>query len=159
MLAALGPDRVRFEESSIDKGGFPPQKRLPLVFHWPHHLYMVSAMTPSTAGEQLLRELIAPERLTELSPLSPDDYLELSRRLTALFEAGYPEMRLPEELDRPLGEILWALIRMQHIQSPREATKLTVEFLDLLRLRPGRLDTFFTDVAQTLDGEGSGDRE
>jgi hypothetical protein len=149
-LAALGEGGVLFGPETIEKGGFPPQKRLPLVFRWPQHLYVVAAMTPSTRGEDLLRRLIAPERLNELKPLTPEDYHELSRRVTALFERAFPEMRIPERLNRPLGDVLWALIRNQHIQNPREATKLTVEFLDLLRLRPDALQSFFGDVERVL---------
>ena len=152
VLAALGPTGVLFGEDTIEKGGFPPQKRLPLVFRWPQHLYVVSAMTPSTAGEDLLRSLVPSERLTELSPLSLADYHELGRRVTTLFERAHPEMRIPDRLNRPLGDVLWALIRTQHIQNPREATKLTVEFLDLLRLRPDALQSFFGDVERVLGG-------
>jgi hypothetical protein len=150
-LAALGLQGVRFDSSTVAKGGFPPQKRLPFIFQWPQHLYFVSAMTPSTKGEELLRRLVPGRRLTELSPLSLADYHELSRRVTTIFEAAYREMRLPEQLNRPLGNVLWTLMRMDHIQNPRDATKLTVEFLDLLRLRPEALAAFFDDVERTLD--------
>ena len=150
VLAALGPAHVRFSPETLEKGGFPPQKRLPVVFREAQHLYLVSAMTPSTAGEELLRALVPPERLTELMPLSPDDYQELSRRLSVLFQTAYPQMLVPETLNRPLAEVLWALLQREHIRTPREATKLTVEFLDLLRLRPEDIDTFFRDVERAL---------
>jgi hypothetical protein len=107
-------------------------------------------MTPSTAGESLLRGLVDPDRITELMPLSLEDYHELSRRVTTLFEAAYPEMKVPERLNRPLGDVLWALIRLEHIQNPREATKLTLEFLDLLRHRPDSLAQFFEDVQRVM---------
>jgi hypothetical protein len=150
VLAALGTEKVLYPESSVIKGGFGPQRRLPLIFRRPQHLYLVFAMTPSTVGEQFLRRLVAPERLTELAPLTLDDYQELSQRLSALVQTAYPEIRLPERMSRPLAEILWAMLRREHIQSPREATKLTVEFLDLIRLRPQGLGTFLEDIERSL---------
>jgi hypothetical protein len=150
MLAALGPDRVRFPESAISKGGFAPQRRLPLRFDKQQHLYVVSAMTPSTAGEELLRRLIPEQYLTELAPLSQKCFHELSRRVATIFESAYPEMEFGERLNQPLGDVLWSLMSHNYIASPREATKLTVELLDLLRLRHDALDTFFADVKRAL---------
>ncbi len=107
-------------------------------------------MTPSTAGEQLLRQLVPPDRLSELSPLDQASYHELSRRISTVFEQAYPEMDLAERLSAPLGDVLWNLIDHNHIDSPREATKLTVEMLDLLRLRPDALPSFLGDVQRAL---------
>ncbi len=153
VLAALGHDGVRFSESSIEKGGFGPQRRLPLLFNWPQNIYFVSAMTPSTAGEALLRSLVDDQFITELATLNIEDYHELSRRVVTLFEAAYPEMHVPAKLNRPLGDVLWSLIQLDHIQNPREATKLTIEFLDLLRHRPDSLNKFFEDVRKTMSSQ------
>jgi hypothetical protein len=149
-LAALGPGRTLLAESSLDKGGFGPQRRLPTRYSASQPLYVVSAMTPSTAGEQLLRQLVPPDRLSELTPLDQASYHELSRRITTVFEQAYPEMDLAERLSAPLGDVLWNLIDHNHIGSPREATKLTVEMLDLLRLRPDALPSFLGDVQRAL---------
>ncbi len=149
-LAALGPDGVTFDEKEIRKGGFSPQRRLPLMFRRRQHLYLVSAMTPSTTGEAVLRRLIPDERMTELGYLSQESYHELSKRVAAVFETAYPEMAFGEKLSRPLGDVLWSLMKNNHIDNPREATKLTIEFLDLIRLRSDALSTFFADVKEKL---------
>ncbi len=150
MVAALGPEGVSFAESAINKGGFPPQRKLPLMFQPHQHMYVVSAMTPSTAGENLLRRLVPDHLLSELTRLSQDSYHELSRRVVTIFETAYPEMRFGEQLSQPLGDVLWTLMRNNFIESPREATKLTVEFLDLIRLRHDAISAFFADVKRKL---------
>ncbi|NOZ86663.1 MAG: hypothetical protein GXP49_10405 [Deltaproteobacteria bacterium] len=149
-LAALGEKGVSFDAESIPKGGFPPQKKLPFLFNWPHGIYLVCAMTPSTHGERLLRDLVGDERITELTPLTLKDYRKLSERISGLFERAYPAMNLPAKLKKPLGEVMWSLIKTGSISSPRDAAKLSVEFLDMMRLSPALLADFFKDLDEAM---------
>jgi hypothetical protein len=97
-----------------------------------------------------LRRLLPADRLTELEPLTLPSFHELSRRVTTIFETAYPDMRLSEQLARPFGDVLWNLLERNHISSPRDATKLTVELLDLIRLRQDAVTAFLADLRRTL---------
>ena len=145
-LAALGGtaagkgaaplEELPFDAKEIDIGGYGVQQRLPGRYGTHPGLYVVFAMTPSPDGVAALGGAVPASRVHTLAPFESRSYLALAGRVCDFYVSARPDWSLPGKIVEPLGKVLAGLLGAGFVTNPRQAMKVIIEFLDIVRLYP-----------------------
>ncbi len=158
-LAALAGERPRRGEDAIARGGQEVHRRLPLLHRPDQPLACIVFLTPEPGGLRALDAWVDISRHTvEIGPLGSKDHAELYERVHAVYRAAHPGFALPPAMAKPMGEFLHAALAAGALANPRGVLKLLVEFLDVCRLVPQRLEAFLADLGRLFADEAPAGR-
>jgi hypothetical protein len=152
-FAAVGEERLPFETSELEHGGYGLLKQLPPRWGDAPGLYLVVAMTPDESGLDALEMALPLDSIRELTPFGETEYTELVASVLRFYGSARPEMRLPEGLIGPLSKVVVGLVRRGIVANPRQAMKFAIEFLDIAYFRPemvGRVINEIRDGSRAL---------
>ena len=132
--AALGPGQVRFDVHTATRGGHEIHRSFPPIFDYPQGLYCVYAMTEDPGGLQALGAILESDHFARLTPLTLGHFQELCRRVLELYRRTYPAFTAADQVERPMGEVVFQGVEKGKFENPRQVLKFVVELLDYSRL-------------------------
>ena len=137
MAAALPASGLPFDPAEEPRGGRGRFRQLPHRWTGECPLYVVLAMTPTGAEDQLLPGLVPPDRVWELSAIGVEDYRALARKIIGLYAARHPALGTRvDPLSTLIGELMHNGVRDGSFVTPRSAVKFVLDLLDMARLMP-----------------------
>lgn len=131
--ATLPEEELPFERHGFAEGGYGILRELPARFAEGRGLYVAMAMTPASEEQRFLDRCVPAAHQRELSILSGSDFDDLAQRVIEIYIASYPHLDWPDQLWAPLRQIIVGLYERGLLNTPREAMKFLVEFLDITR--------------------------
>jgi hypothetical protein len=148
--AALGPGRSPFDLEGAFRGGQAVHRSFPPLFSWPQNLYCVFAMTEDPVGLRALARSLPDDRFVRLRPLGLGDYQELCRRVLTLYRRAYADFRAADQVEQPMGEIVYEGVEKGHFENPRQVLKFVLELLDFSRLCRERISQYVRELREHL---------
>ncbi len=139
-----------FDSAELGIGGAGVQQRLPGRYGQAPGLYTVFAMTPSPDGLSALAGAVPEGRITTLSSFDAAHYGELTRRVLEFYASANPDWPLPDKLVAPLTKVVGALVAAGLVATPRQAMKLIIELLDIMRYHPDRFAGVVRGIQQSV---------
>jgi len=128
-----------FDEADLNLGGHGILRELPARYAEDAGLYTVFAMTPNEDGVAALENAVHASRHHTLSPLSQEDYTDLTRAVCDFYVSAHPKARVPQPLVAALAQVTHGLLGGGLLTNPRQAMKFLLEFLDVARYHPRRM--------------------
>lgn len=152
--ASVGGDSelLPFSAKELELGGMGILQDLPPRYGAESGLYTVFAMTPNEEGIAALQAAVPHSQIVELTRLDLDDYKALVSRVAAHYRDARQQSPLPQALEGALGRFVAGLLHSGYIDSPRQAMKFIVEFLDLATFRPDDMKQVIADLRQIYGG-------
>jgi hypothetical protein len=145
--ATLPSSQLPFDAEALYRGGQRVHRGLPHRFCADQPLLSCFALTPLPEVAQAVRAAgVDAQRLLVLDELSPSDITQLVARLADLYHKLYPALTIDRQLLRLLETHVDRGVSFGLFTNIRQVTRLTVEYLDLLRHRPERA----ADALETL---------
>ncbi|NDD27582.1 MAG: hypothetical protein EB084_04870 [Proteobacteria bacterium] len=148
--ACMGTSGVKIDVDDLPRGGHPVHRAIPALYAPSQHMYVTFAITPDSAGVNVLRGLVDDSAVVELSPLNAGDYRELCGRVWGLYQHAYPDFAAPETNLTRLGDALYRAIEWGRLGNIRQALKLLTEIADFLRHDPKHGPTFLRRAEEML---------
>jgi hypothetical protein len=148
--ASVGPEKIPFEASELDLGGYGILQSLPPRYGDTSALYTVFAMTPNSGGIDTLHQAVPVEAISELRPFTPADFEVLVRRVCSFYSTASLDWQVPDRAIAPLIKVTSGLVATGFVASPRQAMKFLIEFLDLLRHHPTRISDVVRQLQERL---------
>ena len=150
--AALGPEKVAFDIHSAARGGHLVHRSFPPIFAPVQGIYCVFALTEDPVGLQALQTILGEEYFTRLTPLDLEHFQELCRRVLELYRRTYPAFTAADQVDRPMGEVVYQGVERGVFENPRQVLKFVVELLDYSRLCRDRIPEYVRELRGHLTG-------
>lgn len=139
--ATLPEGELPFDVNRLYRGGQKVHRGLPHLFAADQPLIACFAFTPLPEVSSAVRAAgLDRQQVIELEPLPRSAMIELVRKLIAIYGELHPEAATGPELGAPLLEHVDRALRLGLLDSTRGVARLTVEYLDIARHRPERLD-------------------
>ncbi len=148
--AAIGGDSVCFDLERAPRGGHAIHRSFPPIYKARQPLYCVFAMTNDPYGIKVLRSILPENYFTVLSALELADYQLLCRKVVDLYQQGYPELEVGEQVQNPLGKVVFNGVESGVFSNPRQVLKFVIEVLDFTRLCKDKLSSFINEVTECL---------
>ena len=152
--ASIGGEEtpVPFSKDDLDLGGMGILQDLPPRYGDGGGLYTVFAMTPNEEGTDALAEAVPRECIAELSRLEMTDYRRLARRVTGHYRRGRPDGDIDDRHEEALCSLVAGLLQSGYVDSPRQAMKFIVEFLDLATFRRDEMKRVIGELREMYGG-------
>jgi hypothetical protein len=136
-LATVPQAELPFAPSELYRGGQAVHRALPHLVRADQPLIACFAFTPLPAVARAV-ELAGggAKRVMDIAPLPRQLLPQLAERIVTLYRELHPDMPITAEQIEGLLQHVDRGVRLDVLASTRAITRLTVEYLDLVRHRP-----------------------
>jgi len=144
--ASLPGAELPFRAGELRRGGHRVHREIPHVYRRGQPLIGVFAFTPHPDVGRVVESVVGRgRRIARLEHVGGALMPDLVTRIATVYREAYPGFRAARSDTQRLVRLVRALAGQGAVTSTRDVARLTVEYLDILRLRPD-------DAGRALEG-------